>query len=337
MTLSIGKIRGLQQLSDERGILAMCAMDHRGSMQRMINPKAPDQVDAATMTAYKLELAEALAPVSTAVLLDPIYGAAQAIASGSLPARTGLIVSLEESGYDHDAGGRVTTLLSDWSVAKIKRMGAQAVKVLLYYRSDHATAGRQQGVVRTVAAEAQALDLPFVLEPLVYPLPEGEGDAAVYAARKPDAIIRAASDLSGLGIDILKTEFPGDANACRRLDEISPVPWVLLSAGVDFDTFARQLEVACRAGASGFLGGRAVWEDALKISDSVDRRRWLRTVGAGRMRKLADIAAKHGRPWWWKFGDTPESIVQIGPQWHRSYADHRGRAGRPATTRTSRS
>lgn len=331
MTPTIGKIRGVQQLSDERGILAMCAMDHRGSMQRMINPNAPDQVSAATMTAYKLELAEALAPASTAVLLDPIYGAAQAIASGALPARTGLIVSLEESGYDHSAGGRVTKLLSDWSAAKIKRMGAQAVKVLLYYRSEHPTAGRQQEIVRRVASDAEALDIPFVLEPLVYALPDTETEASVYAARKPDAIIRAAADLSGLGIDILKTEFPGDLDACRRLDEVSPVPWVLLSAGVDFDTFARQLEVACRAGASGFLGGRAVWEDALKISDAVDRRRWLRTVGAGRLRKLADIAAKHGRPWWRKFGDTLEEIAPIDSDWYRHY----GETGRLTQTRSS--
>ena len=273
------------------------------------------------MTAYKLDLAEALAPVSTAVLLDPLYGAAQAIVSGALPARTGLIVSLEESGYIKDAGGRVTTLLPDWSVAKIKRMGAQAVKVLLYYRSDHPTAARQREVVRTVAADAEVLDLPFVLEPLVYPSEDVESDAAVYAKRKPDLIVQAARDLAGLGIDILKTEYPGDAGGCRRLDEVSPVPWVLLSAGVDFDTFARQLDVACRAGASGFLGGRAVWEDGLRIADPVDRRRWLRTVAADRMRRLHDIARTHGRPWWKKFGDTLDAIAPVGPDWYRTYPE----------------
>lgn len=317
--LTVGKLRGLQQLADDRGILAMCAMDHRGSMQRMINPSAPEGVDGATLTAYKLDLAEALAPVSTAVLLDPLYGAAQAIAAGALPARTGLLVSLEETGYSHEAGGRVTTLLPEWSVAKVKRMGAQAVKVLLYYRSDHPTAERQRAIVRTVAAEAAAADLPFVLEPLVYPAPEEE--APGYAQRKPDLIIEAARDLSGLGIDILKTEFPGDLPACRKLDEVSAAPWVLLSAGVDFDTFARQLEVACRAGASGFLGGRAVWEEGLAMADAVDRRRWLRTVAADRMRRLHDLAAQHARPWWKALGDTLEAIAGVGPEWYRTYED----------------
>jgi tagatose 1,6-diphosphate aldolase len=269
--------------------------------------------------------------VSTAVLLDPLYGAAQAVVSGALPARTGLIVSLEESGYSKNGGGRVTTLLPGWSVAKIKRMGAQAVKVLLYYRSDHPTAARQREVVRAVAAEAQVLDLPFVLEPLVYPVQDLEADAAAYAKRKPDLIVQAALDLAGLGIDILKTEFPGDPGQCRRLDEIAPVPWVLLSAGVDFDTFARQLEVACRAGASGFLGGRAVWEDGLRIADPVDRRRWLRTVAADRMRRLHDIARTHGRPWWRKFGDTLDAIAPAGPDWYRTYEE--GGAHHPSELR----
>ena len=50
----------------------MCAMNHRGSMQRMINKAEPDRVDPDTLTRYKLDLTEALAPVSTAVLLDPL-------------------------------------------------------------------------------------------------------------------------------------------------------------------------------------------------------------------------------------------------------------------------
>ena len=134
--LTLGKMRGLQQISDARGIFAMCAMDHRGSMQRLINKTDPKQVTADVLAQYKRDLTEALTPTSTAVLLDPIYGAAQAIASGALPGDTGLLVSLEETGYESDAQGRVTTLLPDWSVEKIKRMGASAVKILLYYRPD---------------------------------------------------------------------------------------------------------------------------------------------------------------------------------------------------------
>lgn len=98
----------------------MCAMDHRSSIQRLINKADLKQVTAAVLVEYKRDLTDTLGPESTAVLLDPIYGAAQAIVSGALPGDTGLLVSLEETGYESDAQGRVMTLLPDWSVEKIK-------------------------------------------------------------------------------------------------------------------------------------------------------------------------------------------------------------------------
>lgn len=72
-----------------------------------------------------------------------------------------------------------------------------------------------------------------------------------------------------LGSDILKVEFPIEsstssdealwADACAELDEASPVPWPLLSAREPFETFKSQLRIACEAGCSGFLAGRATW------------------------------------------------------------------------------
>jgi len=51
--LTIGKVRGLQEIVDPSGIFAMCAMDHRGSMQRMIEPAAPDKVTSDALVEYK--------------------------------------------------------------------------------------------------------------------------------------------------------------------------------------------------------------------------------------------------------------------------------------------
>lgn len=82
--LTAGKVRGLQQIADAYGIFAMGAMDHRGSMQRMINKAAPEPVTYDLLVEYKRDLTELLAPASTAVLLDPIYGAAQVITSGAV-------------------------------------------------------------------------------------------------------------------------------------------------------------------------------------------------------------------------------------------------------------
>jgi tagatose 1,6-diphosphate aldolase len=329
-TVTVGKVRGLQQIADAHGIFAMCAMDHRGSMQRMINQAAPEQVTYDLLVEYKRDLTELLAPVSSAVLLDPIYGAAQTIAAGALPGSVGLLVSLEETGYGSDAEGRVTTLLPDWGVAKVKRMGASAVKLLLYYRPDLAdNRSRQQQVVQRVADECLRADLPLLVEPIAYPLNEAERDSTGFAARKPDLVIQSARDLTPLGIDVLKAEFPADLRyerdegklraLCKQLDEAAQAPWVLLSAGVSFDDFARQVQIACQAGASGFLGGRAIWEEAMRLPEAALRREWLATVAAKRMRRLQDIAGEYGRPWWKKWVDAVDELAGVGPDWHRQY------------------
>ena len=75
-TLSLGKVRGLQQISDANGIFAVCAMDHRQSMQRMIDQAAPERITRENLSAVKCELADALSPACTAILLDPVHGAA---------------------------------------------------------------------------------------------------------------------------------------------------------------------------------------------------------------------------------------------------------------------
>lgn len=328
--LTIGKIRGLQQITDGQGIFAMCAMDHRGSMQRMINKVVPEPVTYELLVEYKRDLTELLAPVSTAVLLDPIYGAAQAIANGALPGSVGLLVSLEETGYGSDAEGRVTTLLPDWSVDKIKRMGASAVKLLLYYRPDLAdNHSRQQQVLQRVADECARADIPLLVEPIAYPVNEAERDPARFATRKPDLVIQSARELTPFGIDVLKAEFPADLRyehdegrlraLCEQLDEAAQAPWVLLSAGVSFDDFARQVQIACQAGASGFLGGRAIWEEAMRLPEASTRREWLATVGTERMRRLHDIAGEYGRPWWKKWVAAVAELAGVGPDWHRQY------------------
>lgn len=328
--LTVGKVRGLQQIADTSGIFAMCAMDHRGSMQRLINEAEPENVTSETLVEYKQDLTENLAPESTAILLDPIYGAAQAIASGALPGRVGLLVSLEETGYEIDAQGRVTTLLPDWSVEKIKRMGASAVKILLYYRPDLGeNAASQREVTRQVSAQCMKWDIPFLIEPIAYAVSQAEKDPVNFASLKTKLVVDSARDLTLLGVDVLKSEFPADMRyehdegklraACELLNESSLTPWILLSAGVAFDEFARQVKIACQAGASGFLGGRAIWEEATQLPDARERREWLFTVGRERMKRLHDIAGEYGQPWWKKWQGSPSVLADTGVDWYRKY------------------
>lgn len=327
-SLSLGKIRGLQQISTPQGILAMCAMDHRGSLREMIGEAHPGDVGYEEMVEHKLEMCAALAPCSSAVLLDPNYGAAQCITGGVLPGQVGLLVSLEASGYSGGKGARLTSLLEGWGAEKVKRMRGSAAKLLLYYRPDlEGLAARQLDTVSTAAQDCLREDLPFLLEPKTYLL-EGEQPQEL-AARKPELVIRTAEQVTALPIDVLKAEFPADPGTerdrglllelCRRLDAASRVPWVLLSAGVDFEVFCQQVELACQAGASGFLGGRAIWQEAVHLGDRAQRLTYLSTTAADRMKRLSEIAAKYGAPWYRKLGLSANELSRVAEGWYSTY------------------
>jgi tagatose 1,6-diphosphate aldolase len=323
--LPIGKIRGLQQIANSAGIFVMCAMDHRGSLRKMINKKNPEAISYQEMVAVKQELCAALAPDSSAVLLDPDFGAAPCIIGGNLPGNVGLLVSMEATDYGGEMKRKVS-LLEGWNAGKIKLMGGSAGKLLLYYRPDlEDLAAAQLEVVREAAADCEEHDLTFLVEPKTYPINDEVGHPAVLAKRLPDLVVETARRITTCNIDVLKVEFPADMRYetdegklldwCQQLNEASSVPWVVLSAGVNYDVFARQVEIACRGGASGFLGGRAIWQEAMVIKDGKERMRYLSTVGADRMKCLAEIATKYGTPWYKK--RAPQ--IDIPEKWYESY------------------
>jgi tagatose 1,6-diphosphate aldolase len=323
-TLSIGKIRGLQQLANGKGILAMAALDHRGSLRKMLDEKRPGNVGYQTMVDFKLDLCRVLAPHASAILLDPVYGAGQAIAAGVLPKSTGLLVSLEESGYSGEPEARITDLLLNWNVRKIKRMGATAAKLLLYYRPDVDVAKRQLNTVEKLAADCIQQDMPFVVEPMSYRVETTESNPEDFARIKPQLVVETAKQVTSLPIDVLKAEFPADLeydkdksrllDLCHQLDEASQVPWILLSAGVDFDLFYQEVEVACQAGASGFLAGRALWQEATQISSRQERLSFLETTVIARLQSLSKLANSYGVPWYDKLG-----AGEVDENWHCNY------------------
>jgi len=328
--MTAGKLRGLQQITSPDGIFTICAMDHRGSLQRMIDRKNPEKVTYAEMVKRKLELCSILAPHATAVLLDPLYGAVQCINSGVLPKSTGLLVSIESSGYGGGDEGRITELLEDWGVEKIKRMGASAVKILLYYRPDlNPLSGRQLAIVNRIAKQCIKYDIPFLVEPVSYPVGSEVGKPEQFAKVKAGLVIETARQVTALPMDVLKAEFPADVkyekdkgkmtDLCRKLDASSQAPWVILSAGVDFDAFYQQVEIACRGGASGFLGGRAIWQEAGPIADTAERVKFLSTVAVDRLKRLTEVAEKYGTPWYKKLGAANSKLSGLSENWYKQY------------------
>jgi tagatose 1,6-diphosphate aldolase len=330
MNLSIGKLRGLQQVADDNGFLTICAIDHRGALQRAMNEQNPDAVTYQDMVDFKLDLCRAMAPYISAVLLDPVYGAAQAVASGILPGHIGLLVSLEKTGYSGEKTARITELLPDWSIEKVKRMGASAVKLLVYFRPDlKEIASKQLDLLAMVAEQCTKEDIPLLVEPVSYPVEEVGVSSSKFAEMKPEIVIETARQITALPIDILKAEFPADMDfeqdekkllqLCQELDHASQLPWVLLSAGADFKTFKKQVEIACKAGASGFLAGRALWQEGAQIRLRKERMNFFNNTAAPRLKELADLVNKYGKPWYTKMGNKTGQFEAVAEDWHQKY------------------
>ncbi len=313
MDYAFGKKRGLQTLSTAGSLFTILPLDHLEPFRKILRPQAPDTVTHAEVVSAKLELMRALAPHASAVLLDAIYSLAPAIATGVLPGQVGLMAAVEDG--DDAAPGKPGRRLADWSVAQIKRLGAAAVKFYFFYSpNDAPTAAAQEKLIRELVSDCRHHDLPFFAEPVVY-----GGD-------RRRLVIEAARHIGRLGVDVLKMEFPVDMrrepdesvcmSACEELSHACPVPWALLSAGVDFETFTRQLTVACQAGASGYIAGRAIWQEALSRAGA-DRDTFIRQTVIPRMETLNDIVNRHGRPW---TDFYPDSVAPIPEDWRAHYA-----------------
>ena len=316
MTISIGKWRGLQRISDGAGHYMMLAADQRPPIKNPIARHFPDGIAPYTEVArFKRMLVDVLQAHASAVLLDPYYCLSSALLD--LRADKGLIVTLEDSVFQETPGGRLSSVIPDWSVEKIKAMGADAVKVLAWYRPDAAAQvlDHQQRFVRQIGDACRQFDIPFLLELLVYPM-EGEDEAGKgyeeMSGKKAEQVIDSVREFADpkYGVDIFKLECPlsssafpavgapGSAQAhdlFKELDRLVARPWVMLSAGAGAGDFRNVLEHACRAGASGFLAGRAIWQEAFSAYPDWDRiEAGLRSDSLRVLQDLAQLTAQTG-------------------------------------------
>jgi tagatose 1,6-diphosphate aldolase len=275
-------------------------------------------MDDRELSRFKLDVTSALAGSATGVLLDPEVGAAQAVSEGIIPKNAGLVVALESTGYTGDSQARQAQVIPGWSVEKAKRMGASGIKLLVYYHPDSAAAQEIEDFTLSVGNECEKHDLLFMLEPLSYSLESGQ---KLSSAEKRRVVVETAGRLSPLKVNVLKSEFPLDSAdthestwkaACREISDASPIPWILLSAAVDFETYLAQVTAACSAGASGIAVGRAVWQEAVKMAGA-ERMNFLLTTGRERLTRLSSLCQALARP----FTDYYTSNAPL--DWYKTY------------------
>ena len=330
-TTDLGKLRSLASCADSEGFFTVLAVDHPASfILGRKDPKVADDPDSiARAVAAKWQLTRALAPHASALLTDPDLGLAAAVATGALPGHIGLILCAETEGYQSVANAHtVTELRPGWDARKIRLAGGDGLKLLWRYRDEVPQAAAHRDLVRRVADECAAVSLPLIVEPIWVPL-EGEdlNDPAV-RARRVRGVVDSALLAQELGADLVKTEFPGwvdtarerevGAAACAEIDAGLDVPWLLLSAGVTYDQFMAQTEIASKAGSAGFIAGRAVW-DAAAAEDAQSREHGI-TVATERLARLTAVVHAYGRPWRIA-GDADTALERYPAGWYSNWHD----------------
>lgn len=274
---------GIDTLS-KHGRILMLALDHRGSLAKMLPASlSPKQRDS-QMIEIKKALIDALLPYYSGVLLDPpigLTGYHQLIQEGKT--LTPYLLCIERSGYSDADHERVTNL--EYSVDALKGMGAAGVKLLLFYRPDGKTAASQRALAKRVFDDCRRYNLPFFLELLNYSLDDTPYDPALLVPRSVSDFLT-----DGIYADVFKLEYPGNAASCREVTRtLGTTPWILLTKGASYEQFVAGLKTAISNGAKGFLAGRSIWQDMMKIPQE-NRHDFIQDTVVKRFSEICSIA-----------------------------------------------
>jgi tagatose 1,6-diphosphate aldolase len=337
MKISPGKQKGLQAVSNERGVIAAAAMDQRGSLRSAIaKDKGIDKkaVTAEMMAEFKEAVVRVLTPYASAILLDPEFGLA---ASKKRAKNAGLLLAYENSGYDNTRPGRLPDLLDNWSVPRLVAAGADCIKILLYYTpfDPPEINDVKHAWVERIGGECAAADVPFFLEFVGYE--EGVDEKGIeFARKKPQVVTKSMEEFSKpqYRVDIMKVEVPvtmafvkgarsskGESvysrdeakEHFRRAAAVAKKPFIYLSAGVSNDTFLETLELCAEAGVnfSGVLCGRATWKEGIPVYAKQGAKAledWLGGQGVKNIQNVNQRLAA-AKPWFGFYGATSASAL----------------------------
>ncbi len=270
----------LSDFATSDGLFTIAPFDHRSSLAESLKLDLRQESDKAVFLRLKHLFMKLLSPHVSAVLTDPEYGIATL--EDKAPA-TGLFLSLEKSGYseDHDA---MTQLYPNWGIEGVLKHQAGA-KLLVYCNPKSQTIQRKYELVAQLFAQARQKGVIFLVEPVLYSLPEDrqwkEWDEAWI-----EAYLSVCENIAPY-CDILKVQYPGNAAACQRLSRMHP-NWILLSRGVGYDDFVRLLKDAASNGCRGYAAGRAVWQE-LTTLNSGDWEKFLADTAVNRLKELTQV------------------------------------------------
>jgi sulfofructosephosphate aldolase len=275
----------------------MVAVDQRESLRHMFDLAGAGRPADSVLEQFKREVAAGLGGLASGFLVDRDFGGLRILDDGLLPVDCGFILAVDA--LTQEPGGAVEeTRLDEVALSSVGK-GVDAIKLLLIWRRDSVRDDRVRLAERFISA-ARERGVLSVLEPVVRAT---EREIADGSWDREASIREAARELSPLAPSLYKVQVPlageGDGEqqriASERLAADIRGPWVVLSQGVAQDRFASAVETACRAGASGFLAGRALWSDVVGMPDIP---RALRERALPRLERLVEIVDREARPWW---------------------------------------
>lgn len=258
----------LAPLRRESGGFAMLAVDQREALRNMLREHRAGPVSDADLQEFKLTATRALTPFASAVLIDRQFALDAAIEQGAVADSCGLIASADH--FEPAHGELVGEVTIDHQIApgSLRERGVVALKLLVLYRPDQPPSARIE-MVHEFLAICGAAGVASIVEPVSRaPLDGRDWDWN-------EGVLAAAEELGSLGADLYKGEVPyrGVASeeelrsAYAEMNRSIDGEWVVLSSGVDQETFPPAVRIACEEGASGFLAGRAVWAASLQAAD----------------------------------------------------------------------
>ncbi|MFG1603096.1 tagatose-bisphosphate aldolase [Actinoplanes sp. NPDC049265] len=260
--------RGLAAISTPAGRMLIVAADQRNGMKQAMTdaPGGPGAISIGELAAAKADLVRHLGNNAPAILLDPEVALPAVVDDGVLTGNTALVVGMDASGYETVDGLRYTRYVDGVTPRRVRELGGDVAKMLWYLRPDRQDGRSRAGVeMRDLIEACTGEGLLLIVEILTYRL-EGESEQE-YAAAFPDLVAGGARLAAECGAKVLKLQYPGSAEGCAAVTAAAGgVPWAVLSAGVDHETFLGQVGTAMANGAGGAMAGRSLWKDSLSIS-----------------------------------------------------------------------
>ena len=287
--------RAYHQICDASGAMMVIACDQRGGMRSVLaaTPEEQAKISNAVLGDTKGDITRYLASKAGCVLVDPICAVPGLIDNDILPRDTALLIGIDASGWDTSPEGyRISKMVDGIDARKVRELGATGGKIMVYLRMDTPAANVQN--LETLKASIEDFareDALLVVEFLTYPL-EGESKED-YQSKIPSLIVEGSRACLDLGAKVLKIPYPGSEQACADVTAIAGnVPWAVLSAGVDHQTFLPQVEAAMKNGASGVIAGRSLWKDCISLDRAISKEK-LSTIAVSRLKDIQTIIRRY--------------------------------------------